>query len=68
MHAIEFVSKESNGVIEVPSKYRKDLTKEFRVIILLDREKIKKTTTKKFSEPKVKTKGFKFDRDEAHER
>ena len=56
---IEFIAKENNGIIKVPSEYRKDLTKEFRVIILLDREKSKKLTKRKFSAPKVKTKGLK---------
>ena len=46
----------------------KNLTKKFKVIILMENEKATKTSKKKFSAIKVKTKEFQFDREEAHER
>lgn len=38
MDAIEFMAQENDGVIKIPQKYRKGLTKEFRVIILIELE------------------------------
>jgi|SaaInlLV_10m_DNA_2_1039722.scaffolds.fasta_scaffold05328_4 hypothetical protein len=68
MNAIAFIAQEKDGTIKIPSKYRKNLTKKFKVIILMENEKATKTSKKKFSAIKVKTKEFQFDREEAHER
>ena len=38
MEAIEFVTKQKDGIIEIPKKYLKNLKDEFRVIILINAE------------------------------
>ena len=71
MKAIEFITKAKNGVIKIPKEYKEQLQDEFRVIILqeLPAEE-KKISGKKrtLSAAKIKTKGFKFNRDEANAR
>ena len=71
MKAIEFVAQAKNGVIEIPKEYQEQLKEQFRVIILQEvstpeKKKIEKKHT--LSAAKIKTKGFKFDRDEANAR
>lgn len=70
MEAIEFITDVENGKITIPKKYASNLPQQLRVIILVDTKKEKKTAKKKvtFSAFKVKSKGFKFNRDEANER
>jgi hypothetical protein len=68
MQAIEFVTKEENGLIKIPKQYLENLHKEFRVIILIDEPMAKKTVIKKFTAAKIKTKNIKLSRDEANER
>ncbi len=78
MNAIEFVAQEKKGSIQIPKKYLSQLTKEFRVLILVEKKATKKkkaaskkkaiSKKKKFSAVKIKTKGYTFNRDEAHER
>lgn len=45
MHAIEFMAEVEDGAIKVPKQHLKGLSKEFRVIILVD-EKIAKKPKK----------------------
>lgn len=68
MDAIEFVSKIEKGKITVPKKYLTELTQNFRVIILVDKEKKQRKETKKrtFTAFKMKTKGLKIDREKAN--
>lgn len=70
MEAIEFVAKAEKGSIKIPKQYQEQLHDQFRVIILQEVSTPKKKTQekKKLSAPKIKTKGFKFNRDEANER
>jgi hypothetical protein len=71
MKAIEFITKAKNGVIEIPKEYQEQLQDQFRVIILQEvAPSEKKSASKKrtLSDAKIKTKGFKFDRDEANAR
>ena len=71
MKAIEFFTIAKNGKsIEIPKEYAKQVSGEIHVIILLN----KKTTTKTpkasekkaFNALKLKTKGFKFNRDDIY--
>lgn len=71
MEAIEFIAKAEKGSIKIPKKYQEQLNSQFRVIILQEAVTSEKKVTKKkytLSDPKIKTKGFKFSRDEANER
>lgn len=68
-NAIEFVTeKKKGGIIQIPKKYINDVAGEFRVILILNPETPKKNARKKeFKALKIKTKGFKFDRDEIYD-
>ena len=66
MQAYEFSSVIDNGIIHVP-EYVEILSSPVKVIILAD-ENSEKPQKKTFSAIKLKTKGFKFDRDLANER
>ena len=69
MQAIEFIAKAKKGTIKVPMEYQEQLQDEFRVIILQDEPiQMKPRGERKLSAVKIKTKGFKFNRDEANER
>ena len=68
MEAIEFVTKQKDGIIEIPKKYLKNLKDEFRVIILINAEPQKTKKRPSFKALEMETRGFKFDRDEANRR
>ena len=71
MEAIEFTSAAKDGVIEIPKKYQAQLQDKFRVIILQEAPVAEKKTLRKkrtFSPIQMKTKGLKFNRDEANAR
>jgi len=68
MEAIEFVTQTKRGKsIEIPEEYKKDVTGEIRVIILITKKKkLEKKTKREFKALKIKTKGFKFNRQEIY--
>jgi hypothetical protein len=68
MQAYEFSSIiEDNGIIHIPSQYLQNISSPVKVILLTsDENKIKEK--KNFGAIKLRTKGFKFDRDIANER
>ena len=71
MEAIEFIAKAEKGSIKIPKKYQEQLNSQFRVIILQETNIPEKKTVKKkrtLSAPTIKTKGFKFNREEANAR
>ena len=70
MQAIEFLTQAEDGIIKIPKKHIKNFNRKIRVIILAEEEPAKKKSIKKghFSAIKIKTKGFKFNREEAKER
>jgi hypothetical protein len=69
MQACEFTSVIDNGVIRLPEQYRNTVPSAVKIIMLFDDTKVSVTTPKKkFSAIKLKTKGFKFDREAANER
>ncbi|MFH0924165.1 MAG: hypothetical protein V1872_00795 [bacterium] len=68
MEAIEFKAKASEGIIEIPEEFRDKLHNEVRVIILLETIKEKYIEKPQFTAVKIKTKNFKFNREEANER
>ena len=68
MKAIEFKARANEGIIEIPEEFKNKLNQEVRVIILLE-EKVKKYSDKHhFTATKIRTKDFKFNREEANER
>jgi len=68
MQAYEFSSEiEERGIIQIPERYLQNIASPVR-IILLTNEKAPAVGKKCFSAMKLKTKGFKFDRDAANER
>ncbi len=72
MEALAFVGKkDSKGMIKIPKEIQAQVHGEFRVIILQDVAVSKKKITRKkraLSAPRIKTKGFKFNREEANVR
>ena len=69
MQAIEFIAKAQKGTIKIPQEYQEQLQDQFRVIILQDEPtQIKPRGKRTLSAVRIKTKGFKFNRDEANER
>jgi hypothetical protein len=68
MQAYEFSSViEDDGIIHIPSQYLQNISSPVKVILLANNEDQNKKK-KIFSAIKLKTKGFKFDRDVANER
>ena len=73
MYAVEFETTIKNGIVHIPKEY-KDLQEkqEVRFLIMYDSDGEYKTNTKErkkeMSAISIDTRGFKFDRDEAHER
>ncbi|MDR1215225.1 MAG: hypothetical protein LBK25_00925 [Treponema sp.] len=68
MQAYEFSSIiEDNGVIHIPIQYLQNISSPVKIILLTNGDTQNKTE-KKFSAIRLKTKGFKFDRDMANER
>jgi hypothetical protein len=76
MSAIQFDAVVENGTIRIPEQFRTSVRKgKVRVTLLTDpvRESVNKTkagslTLDDFTELKLSTKGFKFDREEANAR
>lgn len=71
MEAIEFKAKAEKGSIKIPKQYQEQLHGQFRVIILQETSVPEKKASRKkrtLSAPKIKTKGFKFSREEANAR
>ncbi len=71
MKAIEFTTKAKNGVIEIPKEYQEELQDQFRVIILQEVSEVQKKIVNKkrtLVAAKIKTKGYKFNREEANGR
>ena len=67
MQAYEFSSIIGNeGVIHIPKQYLEQISSPVK-IILLTNEKALQNKNKHFSAIKLKTKGFKFDREAANE-
>lgn len=72
MKAIEFIAqKNRDKMIEIPAEHVNALSGSFRVIILLDQDEVKPKVAKKkrpeFKAVKLKTKGFKFNREELYD-
>jgi hypothetical protein len=68
MHAIEFETQAHNGIVEIPEQYLAWKNKTVKVI-LLDIEKEEPLIKPiQFNAVKLKTKGYRFNRDQANER
>jgi len=67
MQAYEFSSIIEEGVIHIPKQYVGKISSPVKIILLTNEENTQKKT-KYFSALKLKTKGFKFDREMANER
>ena len=67
---IQFESVVEGDVIRIPKRYVKDIPRTVSVTILFEENKMepKMLTLDDFSEMKLDTRGFKFDREEANER
>ena len=67
MQAYEFSSIiENEGVIHIPKQYLQKISSPVKIFLLVDEETPNKKS-KNFSAIKLRTKGFKFDRDIANE-
>jgi hypothetical protein len=68
MQAYEFRSVvEDNGIIRIPEQYLHSISSPVKVIVFTNDEIQSNSNKKHFSAMKIKTKGFKFNRDEANE-
>ncbi len=70
MYAVEFETDIKNGIVRIPKKF-KDLQdkKSVKLFIVYDDNKNKNGfKRKKMSAVSIDTKGFKFNREKAHER
>jgi hypothetical protein len=67
MQAYEFNSVvESEGVIHIPRQYLEKISSPVKIILLTNEDALHKKS-KNFSAMKLRTKGFKFDREFANE-
>ena len=68
MQAYEFNTVIRDGVIYVPEQFS-DVSSFVRIIMLADSDmKVSKPRKNRFTAMRLKTKGFTFNREEAHER
>ena len=67
MQAYEFDSTVYNGVIHIPEQYRDKMPYNVKVIVLAHEEQ-PKAGDKKFTAIQLRTKGFRFNREESNER
>jgi hypothetical protein len=68
MRAYEFSSIiEDNGVIRIPAQYLQNISSPVKIILLANDE-TQNRSAKEFTAIRLKTKGFKFDRDAANGR
>jgi hypothetical protein len=69
MQTYEFSSVvEDNGIIRIPEQYLHDISSHVKVIVFTNDEIQSNCKRKHFFAIKIKTKGFKFDRNDANER
>ena len=75
MQAYEFYAKPKNGVIPIPEQYRSQITGSVMVIVLDKKplvfnheEANARRKTDLLSPPSLKTKGWRFSREDANER
>jgi len=75
MQAYEFYAKPKDGMIRIPEQYKNLITDNILVIVLekppttLSREEVSvREKTDLLSAPSLKTKGWKFNREEANAR
>lgn len=67
MHAIEFEAQAHNGIVEIPQQYLDWKNKNVKVILFaIDEEQAIKPI--QFDAVKLKTKGYRFNRNQANER
>ncbi len=67
MNAFEFNARIHDGMIKIPDQYKSMIGDKIKVIILTGENDSKKEL-RGFNSTKIKTKGFKFDREAANER
>ncbi|MDR2952936.1 MAG: hypothetical protein LBU82_06815 [Treponema sp.] len=66
MQAFEFDTViENEGVIHIPKQYLEKVSSPVRIILLTNEDNLQ-NKSKHFTAVKIKTKGFKFDRDFAN--
>jgi len=69
MQAYEFNTVVRNGIIQIPKQFSDKQLSSVRVILLADSvRKVSEPRKNKFTAMRLKTKGFTFNREEAHER
>ena len=69
MQAYEFNTVVRNGIIHIPKQFSDKRLSNVRVILLTDSaKKVSEPRKNKFTAMRLKTKGFTFNREEAHER
>jgi hypothetical protein len=68
MYAVEFDASVTNGVITIPLEYRNSIKEDVRVILLSKKETKSPRTKNPIYSVGIDMTGYKFDREELHER
>jgi hypothetical protein len=68
MHAIEFEAQAHDGIVQIPSQYQAWKNKTVHVILLAAEEKHALAKTPQFTAAALKTRSYRFDREQANER
>ncbi len=68
MHAIEFEAQTHDGIVQIPPQYQAWQNKTVHVILLETAEKHALTKTPQFTAAALKTRNYRFDREQANER
>ncbi|NLD92038.1 MAG: hypothetical protein GX639_05140 [Fibrobacter sp.] len=68
MEALEFTTHSDGDIIRIPPGHQELLNKDLRVIILYSESRQVISRQGQFNSIQLKTKNFKFSRDEANER
>ena len=68
MHAIEFEAQTHDGIVQIPPQYQAWQNKTVHVILLEPEEKHALVQTPQFTAAALKTRNYRFDREQANER
>ncbi len=68
MHAIEFEAQTHDGVVQIPPQFQDWQNKTVHVILLESEEKNALARIPQFTAAAIKTRNYRFDREQANER
>jgi hypothetical protein len=68
MHSIEFNAQTHDGIVQIPPQYKDWQNKTVHVVLLEAVEKPDLTKTPQFTAATLKTRNYRFNREQANER